>query len=120
MPYLAKWHLVLARTRSGQLNYHYLGTNPLIPWLSDEQAEHLIRLGAVELVEGDTHDEEAADNERVARIAECADALDRLAVPADSGAPTAREALRAEGLKFGNDTIAAAVKYRRTAARIAG
>ena len=51
------------------------------------------------------------------RVRECVEALDRLGVPLDAGAPTAREALRTADYRFGNDTIAAAVKAPRTAAK---
>jgi hypothetical protein len=39
--------------------------------------------------------------------------MDGLALAADAGAPTARDALRHADFKFGNELIAAAVKVRR-------
>jgi hypothetical protein len=84
---------------------------PVIPWLSDAQAEYFLRLGLVERIDDDIPtDPQHGD---VQRINECIDAINRLNVPPGCGAPTAREALRAEGHRFGNDTIAAAVKLRR-------
>lgn len=50
------------------------------------------------------------------RIGECVDALIRLRLPADTGSRKARVGLREQGYRFGNDTIAAAVKARKAAA----
>ncbi|ORV86733.1 hypothetical protein AWC11_17040 [Mycobacterium interjectum] len=45
----------------------------------------------------------------------CAHILDDLDLPLRTGAPTARKALRARGLRFSNETIAAAIRIRREA-----
>lgn len=63
--------------------------------------------------------EQAAEQDRAVgdgqpAVADCIAALDRLAVPTTSGAPTAREALRSDGQRFGNDVIAAAVRERKS------
>lgn len=50
------------------------------------------------------------------RIGECIDAMIQLRLPIETGANRAREALRLGGFKFGNATIAAAVKARKPAA----
>lgn len=47
------------------------------------------------------------------RVGDCVDALIRLGVPADTGSRKARVALRERGHRFGNDTIAAAVRARK-------
>jgi cytochrome c oxidase cbb3-type subunit II len=49
-------------------------------------------------------------------IAEAIRCLDRLGVPADAGAPTARAALREGGESYSNATIALAVRSRKSAA----
>lgn len=47
------------------------------------------------------------------RVGDCVDALIRLRLPADTGSRKARVALREHGHRFGNDTIAAAVRVRK-------
>lgn len=47
-------------------------------------------------------------------VEECIRDLDRLGVQPDAGAPTARKALRESGRHYGNDTIASAVKARKS------
>ena len=59
----------------------------------------------------------AAEHEADDRIRECVEALNQLGVPLHAGAPTAREALRDSGQRFGNDTIADAVKARKGSKR---
>jgi cytochrome c oxidase cbb3-type subunit II len=44
----------------------------------------------------------------------CIDALTALSIPFDAGAPTCRQALRDSGARFSNDTIAVAVRERRS------
>ena len=53
-------------------------------------------------------------------LAECMAALMRLHVPVKAGSPTARDALRAAGHRFGNDVIAAAVKKRKSRYPLSG
>lgn len=52
MPYRLKPNVPLAliKDREGRLNYHY-AHNAVIPWISDEQLEHLLRNGIVEEVD---------------------------------------------------------------------
>lgn len=105
---------------SGCRDYRGRNRGPVIPWLSDEQREHFLRLGLVEEIA----DEESAPADPVTSedlmpapnsdlVDECVAALDRFEVPAEAGAPTARKALRAAGEAWGNDTIAAAVRRRK-------
>lgn len=47
------------------------------------------------------------------RVADCIEAMTALGLPAKTGAPSARRALREANHKFGNDTIAAAVRARK-------
>lgn len=56
--------------------------------------------------------DDAAEGED-SRVRECVEALDRLGVPVEAGAPTARVALQDSDLRFSNDTIAAAVRLRK-------
>lgn len=51
-------HLVLVKDQEGKVNYHYssppgnsLDFGPIIPWLSDEQSAHLLRLGMIERID---------------------------------------------------------------------
>lgn len=117
MAYLVKCALVTAKDRAGQIKYYYAGMNPVIGWMPEDQAEHLLNIGLIELLDGDYEDTDPLrDQEAVNRIEECAGAMDRLDLPRDCGAPTAREALRADGQKFGNELIASAVKLRKATA----
>lgn len=47
------------------------------------------------------------------RVGDCVDALIRLRLPVDTGSRKARVALREQGHRFGNETIAAAVRVRK-------
>jgi hypothetical protein len=47
-------------------------------------------------------------------VTACVAAMDSLGLPRDTGAPTARAALRGGGHRYGNDTLAAAVRSRKT------
>ncbi|MCV7101535.1 hypothetical protein [Mycobacterium palustre] len=114
-------HCVLAKDQNGSTHHHYhhsSGCGPgVIKWLSDEEAEHLLALGMVEAIEITTAEEGSAmavAHAAEERLAECVEALAGIVdLPADVGAPKAREALRGAGYKFGNDTIAAAVRARK-------
>jgi hypothetical protein len=57
MAYLAVAPLVLAKDQAGRIHYHYEGINPVIPWLSDDQAEHFLSEGLVEEADDDELDE---------------------------------------------------------------
>ena len=50
------------------------------------------------------------------RVAACIDAMTQLGLPTDTGARKARVALREQDHRFGNDTIAAAVRARKAVA----
>jgi len=114
--------LLVVKGQDGKLHHHWnqpiggsIGHGAVIPWLSPEQREHFLRKGLVERIEdgtpmSDTADEPAGSEDRVR---ECVEALDRLGLPLDTGAPTARANLRDSDYRFGNDTIAAAVKARK-------
>jgi cytochrome c oxidase cbb3-type subunit II len=112
--------LVIAKDQRGRLHHIYHGD--WIPWLNDGQRKHFPRLRLVEEI----NDEEAAVvvvelrpvpaadvvvNPDVVR--ECIAALDRCGVRREAGRPTAREALRDAGFRFGNDVISAAVRERK-------
>ncbi len=122
MPYRLKpgVPVVLVKDRHGKINYHYARPQPkgrdfgpTIPWLSDDQAAYLIRIGYVERIE-DVETDTPQD-----RVNALIAALDSLNVPADAGAPTAREMLRDAGHQAPNDLIAAAIKLRKTRPRTA-
>lgn len=126
--------LLIAKDRHGKLWYHYqdgphgIARGPVIPWLSDEQREHFLRNGLVEEIDDDTptaqphraHSDLVPDvNAEI--LDGCIRDLDRLGLPAEAGAPAARKTLRDAGLSYGNDTIAAAVRQRKTrAAQLSG
>jgi hypothetical protein len=122
MPYRVTCHLVLARDQKGLVHHRYDGE--IIEWLSDEQrsqwlADGLVeelgqpQLDAIELAESRSL-EQAAEAERVRR---CVDALNELDVPLSKGRPAVRAALEASGLRFSNETVAAAIKERRELSR---
>jgi hypothetical protein len=120
MPYLVTAPLVLAKDREGKVRYHYRGnvpapanSGPIIPWLSDEQAAHFLRLGVVERIE----EEKPVDISKIdsEALQDCLKALERLGVDLSAGAPTARAALGDAGLRFGNDVVASAIKARKEA-----
>lgn len=123
MPYRLKpgVPVVLVKDRHGKINYHYARPatkgrdfGPIIPWLSDGQAEYLLRIGYVERID-DQPRTDVAQPSGQDRVNALIATLDKLEVPADAGAPTAREALRDAGHSAPNDLIAACVKIRRTA-----
>jgi cytochrome c oxidase cbb3-type subunit 2 len=111
--------LVVAKDQSGRLHHTYCGD--WISWLNDEQRGHFLRLGLVEEIDNESADvvelhpepAEAAVAVKPDRIGECVEALDRLEIPSDAGAPTARTALRDAGFRWGNGVIAAAVRQRK-------
>jgi cytochrome c oxidase cbb3-type subunit 2 len=116
MPYRMKPDvpLLVVKDETGRLRHHdnqpiggSIGHGSVIPYLNDAQRDHFLRLGLVEEI----------GEELEARTAECVEALDRLGVPVDAGAPTVRAALRDSDCRFGNDTIAAAVKARKDSHR---
>jgi cytochrome c oxidase cbb3-type subunit II len=115
--------LVLAKDQEGQVRYHYrdapnigepLNYGATIPWLSDAQAEQFLLEGQVERI-----DDEPVDTAQTGPdpLQDCLKALEMLGVELSAGAPTAREALRAGGYRYGNDIVAAAVKARKEALR---
>jgi hypothetical protein len=88
MPYRIKpgVPLVIAKDRDGKLHHYYnqpIGGSILygscIPWLNAEQRDHFLRIGLVEEIE----------EELEARTSECVEAMRRLGLPLDTGAPTA-------------------------------
>jgi cytochrome c oxidase cbb3-type subunit II len=93
---------------------------PEIDWLGAAEAQLFLAQGFVEKV-GDgpapaaLPAQEPADSMVLSQegIDECVRSLDRLGVPADAGAPTARAALREGGDSYSNATIALAVKARK-------
>ncbi|BBY35890.1 hypothetical protein MMAN_58060 [Mycobacterium mantenii] len=124
MPYRVMCHLVIAKDQEGRVRYYYQSpvvgsSGAVIPWLSDEKAEQLLRLGLVERIADSTMDHQADDAAQTESEAlqDCLKALEHLGVDLAAGAPTARTALRDAGFRFGNDVVAAAVKARKDAVR---
>lgn len=95
---------------------------PEIDWLSAAEAQLFLMQGFVEQIGASPAAQPAGDPEPVESspvlsqegIDECARSLDRLGVPADAGAPTARTALREGGESYSNATIALAVRARKS------
>ena len=92
MPYKVTAPLVIARSREGELCYHYrdmvnigapINYGSVIPWLNDEQAEHFTKLGLVERIE----EEIPLDTGKVVvesdSLQDCLKALERLEVDRD-------------------------------------
>jgi hypothetical protein len=120
MPYRVTCHLVLARDQKGLVHHRYDGE--IIEWLSDEQrsqwlADGLVEeLGAPQIEAIDLAEQRRrlqADEAEAERVRICVDALNELDVPLSKGRPAVRAALEARGLRFSNETIAAALKERR-------
>jgi cytochrome c oxidase cbb3-type subunit 2 len=131
MPYKLSPHvpLVVAKDAAGKLHHHYQGggfganSGAIIPWLNDEQRQHFLRHKLVEEIAGsqppvvEAHRPEAPDSGAVPElIDECIRQLDEADVPTDAGAPTCRTVLREKGISFSNDTIAQAVRKRKSRA----
>jgi len=125
MPYRLKpgIHLVCVKDRLGKVCYHYANPvhgsqafGPFIPWISDEQAAHLLRIGYVERVDEEPDpvlNEAIRDGIDPDRVRDCIQAIAKLDIPTDVGAPKIRAALRTAGHHFGNDVVGAAVKTRK-------
>ncbi len=107
------WPLVLVKARNGNIDYHYLGDNPLIEWLSPEQEKDFLERGAVERIDTPDAEPEPDPDTINAAIQSCIDVMDLLGLPADCGNPTARLALRNARHAFSNDTVADAVRTRK-------
>lgn len=127
MPYRLKpgVPLVCIKDRHGKIQYHYArppaksrNFGPIIPWLSDGQAEYLLRIGYVERIDQDV-ETDTTQPDRPDRVNALIATLDELGLPADAGAPAARELLRDAGHQAPNDLIAAAVRLRKTLPRTA-
>ncbi len=134
---------------------------PNIPWLDDDKAAQLIRIGYIERIDEDDPpdsigapghtapsapaatpnaavpepqqlntqspeldkllvDESCRNGLDPDRVHACIEAIAALGIPAGTGAPKVREALRADGQQWPNDLICAAVRARKTAAVRAG
>jgi hypothetical protein len=127
MPYRVTCHLVLATDEHGVVHHHYEGA--IINWLSDKQRTHWLADGLVEEMATPDIDamnlaesrirQQAADAE-AGRVRQCVDALNELDLPLGNGRPAVRAALEARGLRFSNETIAAAIKERRELSRTPG
>ena len=118
-------HLVLVKTQTGQVDYHYSvpvhnARGPIIPWLNDQQREQFLSEDLVERIEDNLDESSNADSDPADAVESCVAALDTLGVPADAGAPTARAALRDRSFRFENSTIAAAVRVRKRDASLSG
>jgi hypothetical protein len=114
MPYVLTSPCITAKDPAGKIHYYYDAINPVIPWLSDADAERLIREGMVKRVDGPEPDLALVRaQDEASKVNECIYEIGHLELPRDCGAPATREALRDAGLKFSNETIAAAVKMRK-------
>jgi hypothetical protein len=121
--YRVKCACVIAKNSEGKLRHYYGNSDHLgapvnygsvIPWLSDEQAEHLLKLGLVERIEENPVEITNVDSDP---LVGCLKALESLEVDLSAGAPTCRSALRDGGFRYGNDVVAEAVKARKDALR---
>jgi cytochrome c oxidase cbb3-type subunit 2 len=93
---------------------------PVIEWISADQAAAYLAQGYIEQIGAAPAPaalpaQEPVDSMVLSQeaIDECVRSLDRLGVPADAGAPTARAALREGGDSYSNATIALAVRARK-------
>jgi cytochrome c oxidase cbb3-type subunit II len=133
-PWVAKYRvtcpLVYVASHDGKLRQAYRGS--CLDWLNDEQSAHLLKMGLVERIpdaeqpaiaadapqtvglEVDKDELDVADDVNTDIVEECLADLDRIGVQSDAGAPTARKALRESGRHYGNDTIALAVRARKS------
>jgi len=115
--------LVVAKDQLGFNRHCYFGATIL--WLNDEQRAHFLRKGLVveiEEVDGtqapvELSRPEPAENGAVPELVDdCIKKLDEADVASDAGAPTCRTALREKRISFSNETIAQAVKQRKSRA----
>jgi cytochrome c oxidase cbb3-type subunit 2 len=134
MPYRLKPHieLLIAADQAGVLWHHYRcpaasGSHvrgPYIPWLNEAQRESWLRNNLIEEIDAEPVPTPQPEPVELVPVpcAEIVDEavrdLDRLGVPADSGAPTCRQRLRESGAHYANDAIALAVKTRRARAAL--
>jgi hypothetical protein len=81
MPYKVTAALVCARDRGGKVQYYYPSPDcdTIIPWLDDDQAAHLLRMGMVEKVDGDESESAEVADGRPPRTATKAILVDWLA-----------------------------------------
>jgi cytochrome c oxidase cbb3-type subunit II len=122
---------VHAKSWDGFVRQAYRGA--CLDRLAEEQAAHFLRMGLVERIpddeqpaiaadapvepvdlEADEDTQDVPDDANTDIVDECLADLDRLGVQSDAGAPTARKALRESGRHYGNDTIALAVRARKS------
>ncbi|ODR07306.1 hypothetical protein BHQ21_09645 [Mycobacterium sherrisii] len=152
MAYKLTVAMLAVKDQYGTINQHMaqpVGTllGPIIPWLSDEDAAHLIAKGLVEEIGPDhplweqaqsisipggmgapraiRYHGEGFDEDRQVKagpdgtaapstlVSECVAKLDQLGVESQASNQTARDALRGAKISFGNEVIAAAVRYRK-------
>ena len=99
--------LVIARDQVGRLHHCYRDSR--IAWLNDEQRQHFLNKGLVELID----EAEAPTLAAPERVSECVNALARLGVPLTAGRPAAQQALRDAGGKYSTEVIARAVRHRK-------
>jgi hypothetical protein len=99
--------LVIAKDQVGRLHHCY--RNSRIAWLNDQQRQHFLNKGLVELID----EAEAPTLPAPERVSECVNMLARLGVPLTAGRPAAQQALRDAGGKYSTEVIASAVRYRK-------
>lgn len=118
--YVPRWRvtasLVVAKDQEGRGIYCYAGDT--MAWLSEAQAKHFLQKNMVERIAADAEPADLdADSDTAtadsAAVDACIGALRGLQVPAASGAPACRAALRDNGHRYGNAIVAAAVKRRK-------
>src|ERR1700744_6494947 len=120
MPYRLKpgVPLVCVRNRKGEVVYHYANpphgmSGPIIPWLSDDQAAHLLRIQYIERIHKRTGTDVTLQPDGQDRIHALIVTLDELGLPVEAGSPRTHEVLRDAGHQAPNELIAAAVKLRK-------
>ena len=98
------------KNAEGRLVDFYTHTNPgpLPQWVTHdpEQVKRFLELGLWEACD------DLGQPTDPGRVWECLSAMSDL--PLDSGAPRVRDALRAQGLRFSNETICKAIALRKT------
>jgi hypothetical protein len=127
MPYKVTCPLVLAKGQDGHTHHCYEGD--VIRWLPDDQRDWWLAEGWIEEIDtaqvdainlAEARRQKQADEAEAERVGQCVDVLNEIELPLSAGAPQARAAIRERGHRFGNDTIASAVKQRRALSRTAG
>lgn len=116
--------LVLVLDGEGRRVHAYRGA--VVELVDEDQRAHLLGSGMVvpiteaaviEIATERQRQDEVAEAAETERVRELAATLDAFEIPLDAGRPTARAQLFAQGVRVSNETLAAALNFRRERGR---